>query len=72
MNLQTRVEKLEQTRGGRDGGGCELCANFGTHATDDDLRSPGDRAHPFNCVGCGRRAVVIVQYIEKGSARNES
>jgi hypothetical protein len=66
MNLTDRVEKLEQVAaGGRDGQGCDLCAGFASSASGDDLASERDYIKPFNCARCGRRAVVVVNYVEK-------
>ena len=65
MNAATRVDRLEQAAGGRDGQGCVLCAGFASSASGDDLASERDYIQPFNCVRCGRRAVIVVNYVEK-------
>jgi hypothetical protein len=71
MSTATRIEKLEQaTAGDRDGQGCDLCAGFASSASGDDLTSERDYIKPFNCVRCGRRAVVLVKYVERQREEN--
>ena len=66
MSTATRIEKLEQAAGDRDGRqGCVLCADFASSASGDDLASDRDYIKPFNCVRCGRRAVIVVNYVER-------
>ncbi len=71
MSLTNRVETLEQAAGGRDGQGCKLCAGFASSASGDDLATERDYIRPFNCVRCGRRAVIVVNYVEKWRSTDE-
>jgi hypothetical protein len=69
MNLQNRVEKLEQAAaGGRDGQGCELCARVETllimpEVDGERWEETDHTSMAVNCPKCNALREIVVRVI---------